>query len=124
MNRVDTSQPWELTTTQQERLRRDITPGGQIERAAQVVSIQRVQRARVDALITLIQSSDGPRIFGQALAPKQRKPRASGGMITRSVYTPAREQPHIAAMQANLARLEKRGAAIERQVQRERAGRY
>lgn len=112
---LDTSQPWEMTQVQQERLQRDITPGGQIERAAQVVHVQRIQQAQVDALITLIQSSEGERIFQQERERKQRKPVYTSGLVTR-------QQPALAAMQAELRRDNARLEVLRQRASRERSG--
>lgn len=111
-------QPGMLSPIEQQRIQRDITPGGQVERAAQAIHVQREQRALVDAFITRLQSSAGQRLLQQTIERTQRRPAYAGvpsGMITRS---PA----PLATMRADLDALKRRGAAIERQVARERRG--
>ena len=138
MNRTDTTQPWELTSEQQQRLRRDIMPTyqGQINRCAQAVHTQRIAEEITGAILRYSQSTEGIQRAQRAQQEIERQQRqqvaarktvysgAPSGMITRSRPQSREEQARafIAQQQANLRRDNERMAELRRQVQRERVG--
>jgi hypothetical protein len=123
MNRTDTTQPWELTPEQQQRLWRDITSDGQVERCARAVTINRAAEDIVAGILCYNQSTEGIQRAQQETLRKRRQQHANG-LITRSKPYSREEQARrfIAEQHANLRRNNERIAELRRQVQRERAG--
>ena len=128
-------QPGMLTPEQQQRIWRDITPDGQVERCAKAVTIQRAAEDIVGGILRYNQSTEGIQRAQRAQQEIERKQRqqvaarktvygSAGhpGMITRSYSREEQARRFIAEQQANLRRDNERMAELRRQVQRERAG--
>ena len=98
MNRTDTTQPWELTSEQQQRLWRDIMPTyqGQVERCAQAVHTQRIAEDIVAGILRYNQSTEGI----QRARQRARRPR--GVSANGSLYRSSAAGTHMQSTEGQL----------------------